>query len=110
MTYCEEQNYIKLHSPFCQENARHCVNDGGEFHLENGQYISAHWQRTRRENLSYNSTDSADSNVGTGFRKFMGSDGVKRLWLSKDTNGTLVGQYVWDGVGEKVLITSEISS
>ena len=105
MTYCEAQDYTKLHSPFC-ENARNCANDGGEFQLENGQFINA--KRTD-ENLSFVSADS-DSNVGTGFRKFMGSDGVERLWLSKDTTGTLVGQYVWDGVDKKVLITSEIFS
>jgi hypothetical protein len=40
----------------------------------------------------------------------MESDGLERLWLSKDTTGTLVGQYVWDGVGEKVLIISETTS
>jgi hypothetical protein len=52
----------------------------------------------------------SDPNAGTTFRKFMGSDGLERLWLSKDTTGTLVGKYVWDGTNEAVQITSEISS
>ena len=106
MTYCEAQDYTKLHnSAFCQ-NAHLCTNDGGEFRLANGNFANA---RRTDENLSFKSVDS-DPNVGTGFRKFMGSDGQERLWLSKDTTGTLVGQYVWDGEGEKVLITSEVSS
>ena len=72
----------------------------------NGQYVNA---RRSDQSQLFVSADP-DSNVGTAFRKFMGSDGQQRLWLSKDTAGTLVGQYVWDGVGEKVLITSEIFS
>ena len=56
--------------------------------------------------MSSISADS-DSIVGSRFRHFMGSDGVQRLWLDEDTNGTLVGQYVWDGVSEKILIISE---
>jgi hypothetical protein len=40
----------------------------------------------------------------------MGSDGVERLWLTKNTTGTPVGEDVWDGVGEKVEIISEIFS
>ena len=65
--------------------------------------------RRTDENPSFQSADS-DSNVGTGLRKFMGKDGETRLWLATggDTTNTPVGQYVWDGVGEKVLITHEI--
>ena len=38
----------------------------------------------------------------------MGEDGVKRLWLSNDRNGTIVGHEVWsDGVG-KIKITHEV--
>ena len=72
----------------------------------NGQFVNA--RRSDQSHL-FVSADS-DSNEGTAFRKFMGSDGQQRIWLSKDTTGTLVGQYVWDGVGEQVLITSEIFS
>ena len=78
------------------------------FRLVNGNFVNAR-RADSDENLSFVSADS-DINVGTAFRKFVGSDGHERLLLSKDTTGTLVGQYVWDGVGEKVLITSEILS
>ena len=105
MTYCEAQDYTKLHnSNFC-DNASLCTNDGTEFKMVNN-FVNA---RRTDENLAFESVDS-ESNVGTGFRKFMGSDGQERLWLSKDTTGTLVGQYVWNGVDKKVLITSEVPS
>ena len=58
--------------------------------------------------MSFVLTDS-DSIVGSGFRHFMGSDGHRHLWLGEDTNGTIVGSHVWDGVGEKVLIVSEVT-
>ena len=73
---------------------------------KNGLYVNA--RRSDQSRLFVPA--DPDSNEGTAFRKFMGSDGQQRMWLSKNTTGTLVGQYVWDGVGEKVLITSEIFS
>ena len=91
-------------------NPHVCDNDGGQFTLNpDGQYVNT---RRSEGNLSYVSADavSTTGNVSNGFRTFMGSDGVERLWLSRDTNGTLVGQQVWDGVDAKVMIVSEIFS
>ena len=107
MTYCEPQDYTKLHNSAYCDKPKKCTNDGGEFLLDSsGKFTNA-----RRSDQSHLFVPAdPDSNEGTAFRKFMGSDGQQRSWLSKDTTGTLVGQYVWDGVGEKVLITSEIFS
>ena len=88
-------------------NPHVCINDGSEFMLgPDGQYVNS---RRSEGNLSYVLADAV-STAGNGFRTFMGSDGVERLWLSRDTNGTLVGQQVWDGVDAKVMIVSEIFS
>lgn len=103
VTYCGAQDHAKLHnSGFC-ENAQNCANDGGEFRLANGQFVNG--KRTDKI-FSFVSADS-NSNVGTPFRKFMGSDGIERLWFNEGSTGTIVGHYVWDGMNEKVLITSE---
>jgi len=91
---------------FC-DNAHNCVNDGGEFKLANGQFVNAKRTETD-EDISF--VPANYTTIATPFRKFMGSDGLERLWLTKSTTGTLVGEYVWDGEGEKVQITSEIPS
>ena len=104
MTYCEAQDcYTKLHnSPFCA-NAVDCVNDGREFAMVSGKFVNA-----RRTDESSFISAHADSNIGTPFRRFMASDGQERVWLTKNTNDTLVGQFVWDRESGMVLVTSEI--
>lgn len=86
------------------DNAQHCNNDGGEFRLSNGGFVNA---KTRRDNEPYFTPE-----VGTGgkspFRKFMGHDGIERLWLSNDRNGTIVGQEVWSEEFGTVKISHEI--
>jgi hypothetical protein len=102
-----EQDYTKLHNSAYCFNPKPCVNDGGEFQLASGGgFVNA--RRTDQNVLFVPAMP--DTTVVTHFRKFMGSDGVERLWLSRNTTGTPVGGYVWDGVGEKVQITSEIFS
>jgi hypothetical protein len=45
---------------------------------------------------------------GNPFRKFMGEDGVERLWLSNDKNGTIVGHEVASDELGMVKISHEI--
>lgn len=105
MTYCEAQNYTKLHnSPYCL-NAENCLPDGFEFTLVNQNFVGAR----RSDELFVPAYPESNASVRGPFRKFMGLDGQERLWISSDLNGTLVGEYVWNGIGEKVLITSEIT-
>ncbi|MCJ1470175.1 hypothetical protein MMC07_008820 [Pseudocyphellaria aurata] len=49
-----------------------------------------------------------DGDGKSPFRRFMGGDGVERLWLSHDRNGTLVGQEVWSDEHGTVVITHEV--
>ncbi|KAL9120584.1 MAG: hypothetical protein Q9187_002862 [Circinaria calcarea] len=88
---------------FC-DNAQNCVNDGGEFRLFNGAFVNA---KNRRDDEAFFTRE-----VGVAgkkpFRKFMGEDGVERLWLSKDQNGTIVGEEVWGEETGTVKISHEI--
>ncbi|KAA8913465.1 deoxyribonuclease NucA/NucB-domain-containing protein [Sphaerosporella brunnea] len=86
---------------FCA-NAGNCQNDGWEFKLQSGSFVNA-----RDENNGFVPADSSKPG-GSPFRKFMGEDGVERLWITKDPSGTIVGDHVWNGEGKKVMIVSEV--
>lgn len=88
---------------FCT-NARNCNNDGGEFRLSNGAFVNA---KTRRDNEPY-FTPEVGIDGKSPFRKFMGHDGIERLWLSNDQNGTIVGHEVWSKEFGTVKISHEI--
>lgn len=88
---------------FC-ENANLCKNDGSEFKLANGKFVNA---KNRRDlDAGFAPEDSAGPK--SPFRKFMGEDGVERLWLSSDRNGTIVGKEVWSDETSSTKISHEI--
>lgn len=101
--------------PFCT-NARNCNNDGGEFRLSNGAFVNA--KKSRRDNEPYFTPEEVSRGVidddddddvkSPPFRTFMGHDGVERLWLSNDRNGTIVGHDVWSKEFGTVKISHEI--
>ncbi|CCX12486.1 deoxyribonuclease NucA/NucB-domain-containing protein [Pyronema domesticum] len=87
------------------ENARLCRNDGFEFKAQRRGFINA-----RAEDDGFSAADTNDNFEGVPFRKFMGNDGVERLFLSNvnDPKSTIVGETITDGEGKEVKITSEV--
>ena len=86
------------------ENANLCKNDGSEFKLYNGKFVNAKNRRDLDAGFALETSDGPKS----PFRKFMGEDGVERLWLSSDRNGTLVGEEVWSDETSSTKISHEI--
>ncbi|MCJ1467188.1 hypothetical protein MMC07_005811 [Pseudocyphellaria aurata] len=97
------RNYIG--APYC-EHAQRCRNDGGEFKLSNRrQFINA--KNRRDENVQF--VDEEDNEAGKSpFRRFMGDDGLERLFISNDRNETMVGEEIWGENDSTVVITHEI--
>ena len=83
-------------SRYC-ENKPNCANDGGEFKLSGSSFTNAKVRRDLSEFETFNDTESALPS--TGFRKFMGEDGVERLWLSTNQEVTVVGRDIWGEEG-----------
>lgn len=88
---------------YCK-NAQLCKNDGSEFKLSKGQFVNA----KNRRDVEVGFVPEIGDGPTSPFRKFMGEDGVERLWLSKDRNGTLVGTEVWDDETTSTKIAYEI--
>lgn len=88
---------------FC-ENANLCKNDGSEFKLSNGKFVNA----KNRRDLDVGFAPETSEGPNGPFRKFMGEDGVERLWLSSDRNGTIVGKEVWSDETSSTIISHEV--
>lgn len=86
------------------EHAQQCTNDGSEFKLQNGNFINA---KNRRDIEASYTVEVGVPGKGP-FRKFVGHDGIERLWLSNDRNGTLVGEEVWSDEHGTVTISHEV--
>ena len=86
------------------ENANLCKNDGSEFKLANGKFVNAKNRRDLDAGFAPETSDGPKS----PFRKFMGEDGVERLWLSSDRIETIVGKEVWSDETTSTKISHEI--
>lgn len=96
-------NYLTIVRKYC-EKANLCKNDGGEFKLSNGKFVNA----KNRRDIEADFIDEIGTGPKSPFRKFVGEDGVERLWLSSDRNATLVGTEVWSDETSSTIISHEI--
>jgi len=97
---------------YCQKKPN-CKNDGGEFTFTGKDFVDANSKHKRdlTSSASFRTLrDTATNATALGLRKFMGSDGVERLWLGTSRTGTLVGQEVWNAESGLVQITHEITA
>ena len=86
------------------EHAQQCTNDGSEFKLKNGNFVNA---KNRRDTEVHYTAEVGVPGKGP-FRKFVGHDGIERLWISNDRNGTIVGEEVWSDEHGSVIISHEV--
>jgi hypothetical protein len=92
---------LTTRSHYCESKPK-CTHDGAEFKLSGSNFVNAKVRRDLTTFESFNDTESALPS--TGFRKFMGEDGVERLLLSTNLEADVVGRSVWGEEDESKII------
>ncbi|KAF2669835.1 hypothetical protein BT63DRAFT_454015 [Microthyrium microscopicum] len=96
------KNYVG--APYCEQTLN-CVNDGGEFIYDGTRYTNA---KVKKSLPGFEYAQVNRNAERSSIRKFVGEDGVERLWLTPGNRSTLVGEKVWNEKHGMLSISSEV--